>query len=64
MPTKVKAAILNAPSLKSAQVNVETFKGTVQLSSFVNSRADINKATEAAWLPLFPAEDAASTNYF
>ncbi len=45
---KVKAAILNEPSLKSAEINVETFKGTVQLSGFVNSRADINKAVDVA----------------
>ncbi|MBX9636478.1 BON domain-containing protein [Nitrosomonas sp.] len=44
--TKVKAAILNEPSLKSAEINVETFKGVVQLSGFVNSQADINKAAE------------------
>lgn len=44
--TKVKAAIFNEPSLKSAEINVETFKGAVQLSGFVNSRADINKAVE------------------
>ena len=42
--TKVKAAILNEPTLKSAEINVETFKGVVQLSGFVNSRADIDKA--------------------
>lgn len=46
--TKVKAAIFNEPSLKSAEINVETFKGTVQLSGFVNSRSDINKAVEVA----------------
>jgi len=46
--TKVKAAIFNEPSLKSAEVNVETFKGTAQLSGFVSSRADINKAVELA----------------
>jgi osmotically-inducible protein OsmY len=46
--TKVKAAIFNEPSLKSAEINVETFKGTVQLSGFVSSRADINKAVEIA----------------
>jgi osmotically-inducible protein OsmY len=44
--TKVKATILNEPSLKSAEINVETFKGVVQLSGFVNSQADINKAVE------------------
>ena len=46
--TKVKAAILNEPSLKVAQINVETFKGTVQLSGFVSSQANINKAVEVA----------------
>jgi len=42
--TKVKAAILHEPSLSSAEINVETFKGVVQLSGFVNSSADITKA--------------------
>ena len=46
--TKVKAAIFNEPTLKSAEINVETFKGAVQLSGFVNSQADINKAVEVA----------------
>jgi osmotically-inducible protein OsmY len=45
--TKVKAAIFDEPSLKSAEINVETFKGTVQLSGFVSTEADINKAVEA-----------------
>jgi len=45
--TKVKAAIFNEPSLKSAEINVETFKGTVQLSGFVKSQADINRAVDA-----------------
>ncbi len=42
--TKVKAAIFNEPSLKSAEINVETFKGAVQLSGFVGTQADIQKA--------------------
>jgi len=46
--TKVKTAILNEPNLKSAEINVETFKGVVQLSGFVNSQTDINKAVEIA----------------
>jgi len=46
--TKVKAAIFNEPSLKSAEINVETFKGTVQLSGFVGSNANINRAVEIA----------------
>lgn len=44
--TKVKAAIFNEPALKSAEINVETFKGSVQLSGFVNSQADIDKAIQ------------------
>jgi len=46
--TKVKAAILEEPGLKSAEINVETFKGVVQLSGFVSSRASINRAVEIA----------------
>jgi len=45
---KVKAAVFNEPSLKSAEINVETFKGVVQLSGFVRSEADIKKAAEIA----------------
>jgi len=44
--TKVKTAIFNEPSLKSAEINVETFKGTVQLTGFVSSRAAIDKAVQ------------------
>ena len=46
--TKVKAAVLQEASLKSAEINVETYKGVVQLTGFVRSRADINKAVEVA----------------
>jgi hyperosmotically inducible protein len=46
--TKTKTAIFNEPSLKSAEINVETFKGTVQLSGFVSSQANINTAIEVA----------------
>ena len=46
--TKVKAAIFNEPTLKSAEINVETFKGVVQLSGFVKSQADITKAVQVA----------------
>jgi len=35
--TKVKTAIFKEPTLKSAEINVETFKGVVQLSGFVSS---------------------------
>lgn len=46
--TKVKAAIFNESTLKVAEINVETFKGTVQLSGFVSSQANINKAVDVA----------------
>ncbi|MGA8004638.1 MAG: BON domain-containing protein [Burkholderiales bacterium] len=46
--TKVKAAIFNEPSLKVAEINVETYKGVVQLSGFVSSRTDMSKAVEVA----------------
>ena len=48
LTTKVKAAVFNEPSLKSAEINVETFKGVVQLSGFVSSQTEINKAAEVA----------------
>lgn len=46
--TQVKAAIFNAPGLKSTEINVETFKGTVQLSGFVSSRDDMGRAVDLA----------------
>lgn len=45
---KVKAAVLGDSSLKSAEINVETYKGIVQLSGFVSSRKDIDKAVKIA----------------
>ena len=45
---KVKAELLNEPNLSSGSVNVETFKGVVQLSGFVHDQADINRAVEIA----------------
>lgn len=46
--TRVKAAILAEPGLRSAEINVETFKGIVQLSGFVAAPANISKAAEVA----------------
>ena len=46
--TRGKAAVFNESSLKSFEINVETYKGVVQLSGFVNSEADIAKAVEVA----------------
>ena len=45
---KVKAAIFDEATTKSAEINVETFKGVVQLSGFVSSQAAANKAMELA----------------
>ena len=45
---KVKAAILDEPTLKVAEINVETFKGIVQLSGFVSSTAAATKAVHIA----------------
>jgi hyperosmotically inducible protein len=44
--SKIKAAILNEPTLSSAEINVETFKGVVQLSGFISSNKDADKAIE------------------
>jgi len=46
--TKVKSAILAEDSLKSAEINVETFKGRVQLSGFVRSQDNISRAVAVA----------------
>jgi osmotically-inducible protein OsmY len=43
---RVKTAIFNDASLKSAEINVETFKGVVQLSGFVKSTTDIQRAVQ------------------
>ena len=46
--SKVKAAFAADPTVKATQVKVETFKGTVQLSGFVDSRESADKAVEIA----------------
>ena len=45
---KVKTAIFEQPTLKSAEINVETFKGVVQLSGFVSSHDSANLAVATA----------------
>ena len=44
----MKAAIFSEPTLKVFQINVETFKGEVQLSGFVDSAQSASKAGEVA----------------
>jgi osmotically-inducible protein OsmY len=46
--TQVKTGILNEPSLKVTQINVETYRGVVQLSGFVDNAAAQAKAVEIA----------------
>lgn len=45
---KVKAALVADPDLKATEINVETYKGTVQLSGFVASPEHIPKAVQLA----------------
>ena len=47
--TKVKALLAEDDFLKSFQISVETYKGTVQLSGFVDSRSAADKAGQIAW---------------
>jgi len=44
--TKVKSLLAADDFLKSFQISVETFKGTVQLSGFVASQKAVDKAVE------------------
>jgi hyperosmotically inducible protein len=45
---KVKAALIADPLTKARQINVETRKGVVQLSGFVDSAEEKSKAAELA----------------
>ncbi len=46
--SKIKAEIFNDPMLKVLQINVESFKGIVQLSGFVDSATAADRAVEVA----------------
>lgn len=46
--TKVKALYVEDTAVNALNVNVETFKGVVQLSGFANNQTEINRATEIA----------------
>ncbi|HUR41753.1 MAG TPA: BON domain-containing protein [Verrucomicrobiae bacterium] len=46
--TKVKSALLAEKDVNSLDIEVKTFEGTVQLSGFVDSQWQIDKATEIA----------------
>jgi osmotically-inducible protein OsmY len=45
---KVKASIFNEPTIKASEINVETYKGAVQLSGFVADPRDASKAADIA----------------
>jgi len=46
--TKVKTLLAADDFLKSFEISVETYKGIVQLSGFVDSQTAVNKAGETA----------------
>ena len=46
--SKVKAALLSDTGLKSFRISVETFKDGVQLSGFVNTQQDKDRAGQIA----------------
>lgn len=45
---KVKAALAGDPDVKATDVQVETFRGTVQLSGFVDSPENVRRALDVA----------------
>lgn len=48
LTTKVKAAFVEDKTVSAARINVETFKGVVQLSGFANNQAEIDQAVAVA----------------
>ena len=46
--TRIKASLAKEDLLKSFQIGVKTYQGTVQLSGFVDSKAAMDKAGEIA----------------
>ncbi len=46
--SKVKAAIMEDPTLKTLQISVKTYKDTVQLSGFVDSAQSKQRAGEVS----------------
>jgi osmotically-inducible protein OsmY len=48
MTAKVKAKLFDDPVVRGTAISVETFKGTVQLSGFANSKEEANKAESLA----------------
>jgi osmotically-inducible protein OsmY len=48
LTTTVKAKFVDDKTVSAMNINVETFKGTVQLSGFANSQAEADRAVQIA----------------
>ena len=48
LETRVKAALLKAPDVSGTSIQVEVLRGEVQLSGFVKSKAEAQRAVDAA----------------
>lgn len=48
LTAKVKAALIEDPVTKAGQINVETYRGVVQLGGFVDTAASKEQATKVA----------------
>ena len=48
LTAKVKAALLQAPDVKGMQINVDTDRGAVQLSGFVDTQTQMDRAVQIA----------------
>ena len=46
--SKIKTAFVEDRAVSALNIGVETFKGTVQLSGFANSQAEVSRAVELA----------------
>ena len=46
--TKVKAKLVDDPMTKARDIQVETFKGTVQLAGYADNQAEIDRAVQLA----------------
>ncbi len=48
LTARVKSLLLNDPDVSGLSINVETFKGTVQLAGFVKKVSERNRAVQLA----------------
>lgn len=48
LTARVKSALLNDPAVSGISINVESYKATVQLSGFVKTVAERNRAVQLA----------------